>query len=175
MNARLTANLVFGLALGAVAGGCTVHTYSARPEYPSSSFASRGTDRYDVSFRTERRPSQRQSVRPQHDDSYHPASRHDSHVVATADKPRPTTKPSATKPSATKPSATKPSKPRDGDHVALRPAAPEKAEPRKRKLLSFHERVEKLVEKKNEEIAQREKERSKRMRSVIGAAANQND
>jgi hypothetical protein len=193
MTARLTANLVLTLALGAVAAGCTVHTYSARPEYPSAAFTHSEPTRREVSFRSERRSHDRDSDRPE---AYTPTHRPSAHrprttrpdndrpaYVATRDRettenvrntlPRSQAGSSSTRDTGTaqKPRVEK----KDGEHVSLLPAKPEKAKPKpKRRPLSFKERLELLVMQKNQEVAQQEKERRARI-NAIGTAAVKND
>jgi len=185
MTAQLTANLVLTLALGAVAAGCTVHTYSARAEYPSGAFTHSDTRR-EVSFRSERRSSDRQTARsePHRPSAYRPESYRPAHAdtrdrettqTVRDTKPRTQSGSSATHNAGT---AHKPSEGKTkGEHVTLVTAKPEKAKtPRQLGTpLSFRARLEKLVEKKDQEVARKEKARSARMRSVIGAAAAEND
>lgn len=180
MTARLTTNLVLGAVLSAVAAGCTVHTYSARPEYPSTAFTSHQPARHDVVYRTERRPRTTESYRA---DSYRPAqgdireTRTRNRTTVTrndtqaAEKPRTSSKPTS-KPSS-RPS-TKPADSDRGEHVVLMPSTPDKTKPRTGRLLSFKERVEKLAERENQEVAKRDLARRKRMQA-IGASASKRD
>ena len=199
MTARLTANLVLFLALGAVAAGCTVHQYSARPEYPSAAFASSEPTHYEVSYRSDRGSRDRNADRAE---TYQPVYRPSTHRpstghtsttrsdtvgpahIATRDretndtvrdtKPRNAASASATQNSGT---AQKPRATKDREHVTLVPVEQEKAKPTtkpKRGALSFKERLRLLVEKQNQEVAKQEKARAARMRA-IGDAAVKND
>lgn len=186
MNTRITANLVLSCALSAVAAGCTVHTYSARPEYPSTVFVSHEPARYEASFRTERsrdrethRPS---AARPTRIDVRERTS--SQRDVARRDaKPQSTSKPeshASAKPSRNESAAAKPNTGKKNEgHVVLMPAKPEKtkAEPTKKRsrVLSFRERLENHVDKTNEKVAQKERERRKRLTSMIGDAADKHD
>jgi hypothetical protein len=188
MTARFTTNLVLGFALSAVAAGCTVHTYSARPEYPSTAFASQPA-RYEDSYRSDRRSHERDSDRPE---TYQPTDRPTTH--------RPSTQHSSTQHSSTtrtgndrtthvathdtkgstashggsnSSSAQKPRVEKD-EPVALLPAKPEKAKTKRGGAQPFAERLKKLVDKKNQEVAQQEKQRRARMRA-LGEAAVKND
>lgn len=189
MTARLTANLVLLLALGVVAAGCTVHTYSARPEYPSTAFASQPT-RYEVSSRSDRRSHERDRDRPA---SYQPTYRPTAHRptthrtstthVAARDRDRDTkdivrngsTHGQAGSRSAQ--SSGNAQKPRNGEKdepVVLKPAKPQTTKTKRGGAKPFAERLKLLVDKKNEEIARQERQRSAHMRS-LGAAAVKND
>lgn len=186
MTAQSTANLVLSLALGAMAAGCTVHTYSTRAEYPSAAFM-HDEARHDVSYRSDRRSHDRQIARTETDrpsaarpSSYRPendrparADIHDRETNQTVRDTKPRT-PSGSSATHNVSTAQKPAEGKDkGEHVTLLPAKPEQAKtPRKRhRILSFRERLEKLVEKTDQEVARKEKERSARLRNVIGAAA----
>jgi hypothetical protein len=188
MTTRLTANLVLGCALGAVAAGCTVHTYSAHPEYPSTMFVSHEPARYEASFHTDRsrgrathrssgsRPVQANVV--ERSTSHRDISRRDAKSVSGS-KPQShaSAKPSRNERAPEKPSTGE----RNEEHVVLMPAKPEKtkAEPesakKRSRVLSFRERLEHHVDKTNEEVAQKERERRKRMQSTIGAAVGRHN
>lgn len=199
MNARITANLVFGCALNAMAAGCTVHTYSTRPEYPSTAFTSHEHVRHEVAFHTERRDRdedrERGAYRPDH---YRPAHAdvrtraereraanvRETRDRATSGRSSSTNKPTTNEASTNKPTTNKPSKPARSDaaaekpqrsktneeHVELMPAKPEKAKPARKRILSFQERMELLEAKTHEEVAQKERERRARMSRVLEAS-----
>jgi len=180
MTARLTANLVLFLALGAVAAGCTVHTYSARPEYPSTAFASQPT-RYEVSYRSDRRSHDRDNDRPEtYQPTYRPTTHHSSTTRTENDRTthvatRDTKGSTASHGGSSSSSAQKPRVEKD-EPVVLVPAKPEKAKPKTKRggAQPFAERLKLLVDKKNQEVAQQEKQRRARMRA-LGEAAVEND
>jgi hypothetical protein len=181
MTARLTTNLVLGVALSAVAAGCTVHTYSARPEYPSTAFASQPT-RYEASYRPDRRSHERDrptadrpsTTRTEDDRVKHVATRDRD----TKDTVRNRSSHNQGGSSATQGSsnAQKPRTDKKDEPVVLLPAKPEKAKTKTKRggAQPFAERLKLLVDKKNEEIARKERERSAHMRK-LGAAAVKND
>jgi hypothetical protein len=185
MTARFTTNLVLGFALSAVAAGCTVHTYSTRPEYPNTAFASQPT-RYEDSYRSDRRSHERDSDRPE---TYQPTDRPTTHRPSTqhssatrTDNDRTThvatrdTKGStASHGGSSSSSAQKPRVEKD-EPVVLLPAKPEQVKPKTKRggAQPFAERLKLLVDKKNQEVAQQEKERRAHMRR-LGAAAVKND
>jgi hypothetical protein len=197
MTTRLTANLVLFLALGAVAAGCTVHTYSARPEYPSAAFARSEPTRYEASYRSDRSSRDRESDRAEtYTPTYRPATHRPStgHTsttrrdrdraaqVATRDrettgtvrdtKPRNPASSSASQNSGT---AQKPRETKDREHVTLVPVDRDKPTTKTKtngRPLSFEERLKLLVEKQNQEGAKQEKSRAARMRAIGDAVKN---
>jgi hypothetical protein len=182
MTTRFTANLVLGCAISAMVAGCTVHTYSARPEYASAAFVSHEPARYQASFGTERsrnratyRPANyrpaKADVRDRTTSNDRDSSRRDTESESSAKPARHvSSKPSRKESAAHKPSTGE----KNEGHVEL---MPEKTKPEKKRslVLSFRERLAGYVDKTNEEVAQRERERRKRMASAIGAAADKHD
>jgi hypothetical protein len=156
MNAQFSATVAMGVVLGAMATGCTVHTYSGAA-YPGTTFRSEPT-RYEVSYRS--------------------SSRHHERDRKQANQPRVRTRENVRHPST----VVIPGKTRErGESVERKPEnaeKPEKPATTRRHQRSFQERLAELVDQKNEELARKKKDRAERdarMQRVLGAAADKHD
>lgn len=160
-----------------------MHTYSARPQYPSTVLVSHGSStRNEASFPTAR-SHERASYRPDDDRPARPARAARTNVRERTpnrrndnDHDKPASHASA-KPSHTGGSAEKPrTGTKNEEHVALMPAKPEQTKQEQRtRLLSIRERLEKHVKKTDDEVAEKERERRRRMNGAIGAATDKHD